>query len=108
FKQAREIMDVRLAAALAMLVGTSGAPVIDLLLAGEWDSIGFGPRTRPGWTIGIDDSDQWDIVIDQSVQYEDFIWIAPVLVREALHAHRGDGAGREEEAVAVLMQRVVL
>src|SRR5665811_1313026 len=108
FAEARELMDVRLAAALAMLVGTSGEPAIDVMLDAQWDSLGFGAKTRPGWTAGIDDSDQWNIVIDQSVQHEDFLWIAPIMVREALHAHRGDGAGREEAAVAVLMQRIVL
>lgn len=108
YGQATAMMDVRLAAAVVMLVGTSGEPAVDVILEGEWSALGFGEMTRPEWTAEPDQSGPWAITINEQWIHEDFLWLSSILMHEALHAHRGDGVGREEEAAAFLLQRIVL
>ncbi len=106
--EARPLMDIRLAAGLVMLVGTSGEPAVDVILDAEWSVLGFGEMTRPEWTAESDQSGPWQIIINERLQHEDFLWFSSILMHEALHAHRGDGVGRQEEATAFLLQRIVL
>lgn len=108
YGEATALMDVRLAAALVMLVGTSGEPAVDVILKGEWSVLGFGKMTRPEWTAQPDQSGPWAIIINEQWEHEDFLWFSSILLHEALHSHRGDGVGREEEATAFLLQRIVL
>ncbi len=108
YREATALMDVRLAAALVMLVGTSGEPAVDVILEAEWSVLGFGNMTRPEWTAEPDQNEPWAIIINEQWQHEDFLWFSSILLHEALHSHRGDGVGREEEATAFLLQRIVL
>lgn len=110
FEQAGEIMDIRLAAGLAMLVNTAGEPAIEPLLNGDiFEEIVIGGIQNPDNVFEsqvIPGSSKRRLVLNEKYAHEDFRFFAPFLVHEALHSDARNG--RPEEAANHLIQFLIL
>lgn len=94
FDEASAETDVRLAAGLAMLVGTVGEPAIPVVLDENVfeDGVGFANAAifeQRGLTNAlaavVRQDGRFRIIFQERLQHEDFVLFAPVLAHEALH-----------------------